>query len=707
MCYPIHRGDSRGLVGIVLNHGDVFGKYRILSLLGRGGAGSVYVAEDETLGREVALKVLDRLLTRTGDFEAALRREARVVASIEHPHIVRIHALERIGDELVIDMAFLRGGSLAMALHEGRVSPLRAVTTVQEILSALACCHASGVIHRDVKPANILLDEHGIAQLSDFGLAKLMSERHTEAMTTSVSTEFFVGTPRYAPPEAWDGEEPTPSWDVYSVGMVLYEALMGRTAYEARAPLSYVKQFVERPVPRIDPGEAGISPELSEVVAAMLERDPKERPRSAAEAYERLRAVPECADLDDAPTLTPHVSSSVSLRTRRKRARRKMPPRRVVMGVVVGTMLLVLVVILSGIVDTPWLGQTRDVNAGVYDLLTVGAPGAPRGRLLEVPGAEEGAVCVVKASDTGIYLLQGTKVDDTTKSYEGYWAEYVDKSARMFRYGSVKGEGRLETGGAEVMSLEFISRQDGARSNRSMIKTPASDLGTDAFMKELLFDDFAQPLVYGELVPRRLDWAKQLEQACFLTAEGLVTVPYVEVADATVDGALDEPMWKGVQHGVAGHVVSPGHPGARMYLRYDHDALYVGLLLNRGTSGVRVSLGILNQFSVPFSQSPRWWAHFEDGQLVQASHIHANVEESWTCGWEAAVGAEVGDGWRMEIRVPFAGIGEPAMPEEGRRWRLACSVEDTVTQRVAARWGGDDNKLETGALIAFGASQTP
>lgn len=160
----------------------------------------VYLAEDVTLGREIALKVLDRSLTVDGGFEERFRQEARTIANLKHPGIIRIHSLEKIGDgpdaTPAIDMEYVDGGSL----ENTRYTLPQLLRYVHDSLDALACCHASGIVHRDVKPSNILLATEGRAVLSDFGLAKLLADHHTTSVLSTSSAGLFVGTPRYAPP---------------------------------------------------------------------------------------------------------------------------------------------------------------------------------------------------------------------------------------------------------------------------------------------------------------------------------------------------------------------------------------------------------------------------------------------------------------------------------------------------------------------------
>ncbi|MBI3176596.1 MAG: serine/threonine protein kinase, partial [Chloroflexi bacterium] len=259
---------------IALGPGATFGKYRILRVVGRGGMGLVYLAEDQDLCRQIALKVLHRGFAADEDFIHRFRQEARTIAGLKHPNIVPVHALDLIGDDLAIAMDFIEGGTLAGS----KLSLQEALRYLGDILEALAWCHDKGIVHRDVKPNNILISPLGNALLSDFGLAKLLADFHASSVVTWASSGLFVGTPMYAPPEAWEGAEPTAAWDLYSVGTVLFEAIAGRLPYDAQTPLALIKQMIERPAPRLAELAPDISPELGELVDGLLRPDPLARP---------------------------------------------------------------------------------------------------------------------------------------------------------------------------------------------------------------------------------------------------------------------------------------------------------------------------------------------------------------------------------------------------------------------------------------------
>lgn len=217
---------------------QMLGKYRIIDEIGHGGFATVYRAEDTALGREVALKVLDPLLMRDQAFVTRFQREARAAARLEHPQIVPIYDVGASEERLFIAMRLVRGSSLARALAEGkRYSWEEMLQLLQQVGDALRYAHAEGVIHRDIKPDNILLDERSGALLSDFGFARLVG---TSSMTQSISGG-IVGTPAYMAPEIWEGAEATPATDVYALGCVVYEMLTGKALFGGSTPMAVMR----------------------------------------------------------------------------------------------------------------------------------------------------------------------------------------------------------------------------------------------------------------------------------------------------------------------------------------------------------------------------------------------------------------------------------------------------------------------------------
>ena len=297
------------------------GKYRLLSELGRGGMGVVYLAEDTRLCRRVALKVLHPALMLDSGFVKGFVSEAQAIASMTHPGIVRVHAFEEIEGKNLIDMEYVDGKSLDKIIARGSLNTEEALGIVVHILEALAACHLRGMVHRDIKPANILVAYDGRVLLSDFGLAMSVGL----ASVSAASSSCFIGTPKYAPPESWDKATPSPAGDVYSAGLVLLELLAGETPFDGDSPLEIMRKIVDPapiPVRELLPD---ISEELAALLTAMLDAEPRYRPADAGAALERLRETEEAVDLpeDGAETLRitppkiPHRLVRIARRTNR------------------------------------------------------------------------------------------------------------------------------------------------------------------------------------------------------------------------------------------------------------------------------------------------------------------------------------------------------------------------------------------------------
>ncbi len=269
------------MIGTVLN-----GRYEILEKLGGGGMAVVYKARDVYLSRPVSLKILRPQFSHDAEFLARFRREAQAVASLSHPNIVSLYDVGEDGDIRYLVMEYVEGVTLKERIaKEGPLPPAEAVRIAVEILDALEHAHSRRVIHRDIKPHNILLDRLNKVKVTDFGIARALNG------TTLVHTGNIVGSAFYFSPEQAQGRLSDERSDLYSVGVVLYEMLTGRVPFQGESPVAVaLKHVQEEPVPpsHINPR---VPPGLDQVVARALAKDPSRRYQSAAEFRKDLLSV--------------------------------------------------------------------------------------------------------------------------------------------------------------------------------------------------------------------------------------------------------------------------------------------------------------------------------------------------------------------------------------------------------------------------------
>jgi serine/threonine-protein kinase len=269
-----------------LEPGSSFGPYRIVGPLGRGGMAAVYRAHDPVLEREVALKVLPPEFLHDPAFAERFRQEARVAARLEHPNVVPVHAFGIDEGRPWMAMRLLDGGSLSARLDGGPLPPTQAAAVLRDVAAALDYAHARGVVHRDVKPANVLLDSAGRAYLADFGIARLV-----EGSSVATATGMLQGTPSYMAPEQALGEKVGPAADVYALGVMAFECLTGRVPYTGTTPVAVLMKHVHEPVPAPLPGE--LPPPLGDTLRRALAKRPHERwptPGAFAAALEQAAA---------------------------------------------------------------------------------------------------------------------------------------------------------------------------------------------------------------------------------------------------------------------------------------------------------------------------------------------------------------------------------------------------------------------------------
>src|SRR5436305_8891355 len=227
-----------------LTNGTVVdGRYRVISRLGSGGMADVFLAEDQQLRRKVALKLLHRRFSEDPGFVERFRREAQAAAGLQHPNVVSVYDRGSFDDTYYIAMEYLSGRSLKQLIRqEAPLDPVRAIDVTIQILRAARFAHRRGVIHRDLKPHNVIIDDSGHAKVTDFGIARAGASDMTE-------TGSIMGTAQYLSPEQAQGHAVSPGSDLYSIGVVLYELLTGRVPFDAESAVTIaIKHVSEAPV---------------------------------------------------------------------------------------------------------------------------------------------------------------------------------------------------------------------------------------------------------------------------------------------------------------------------------------------------------------------------------------------------------------------------------------------------------------------------
>lgn len=282
---------SRSLIG------QTVGRYKIVENLGRGGMAEVYKAYQESLDRYVAIKVMHPFLADEEGFLGRFRREARAMAALNHPNIVGVYDFDVFDEMYYIVMEFVSGGTLKERIEtmgkKGESLPLSASTrAILEVADALAYAHGHGMVHRDIKPGNIMLTEEGRAVLTDFGIAKILSG------PTFTATGAMVGTPAYMSPEQGLGQPGDERSDLYALGVLYYQMATGRLPYDADTPLAVILKHVNEPIPPPTELNDDIPEAIQDVIFMAMAKDPDDRYQSANDMIQDLQMAAKDSDLD-------------------------------------------------------------------------------------------------------------------------------------------------------------------------------------------------------------------------------------------------------------------------------------------------------------------------------------------------------------------------------------------------------------------------
>lgn len=279
-----------GAVSTDLSEGQTFGAYHIVGIAGSGGMGVVYRAEQQSLGRTVALKVIRPETAESGDYRSRFLREARLAASVNHPHIVSVYDVGEYEGRLYLTMQWIGGIELRALIDlQQRLAPDRVVHIGSQMASALQAVHDAGFVHRDVKPANVLVRDLGgqdHSYLTDFGIAKM-----PDAQDHLTRTGWMIGTAGYMSPEQIRGQQPDPRSDLYGLGCVVFEALTGRRPFSGENDLAVQWAHANSPRPVASAICPAIGPSYDAFLARALAVDPHDRFQSGRELAAALRSA--------------------------------------------------------------------------------------------------------------------------------------------------------------------------------------------------------------------------------------------------------------------------------------------------------------------------------------------------------------------------------------------------------------------------------
>ncbi|HEX2214703.1 MAG TPA: serine/threonine-protein kinase, partial [Mycobacterium sp.] len=285
--------------------GTRFGPYELQSLIGVGGMGEVYRAYDTAKERTVAIKLLRPDMAADPNFQERFRRESRVAARLQEPHVIPVHDFGDIDGVLYIDMRLVEGASLKDLLRsDGALPPARAVSIITQVAAALDAAHGNGLVHRDIKPENVLLTADDFVYLVDFGIA------HGGGEASVTKTGLVIGSCAYMAPERISGERGGPASDIYSLACLLYECLAGQAPFESGDLREIMGAHLFSPPPRPSIMRRGISRAFDEVVARGMAKKPTDRYATAGELAKAAAA----AATDPAPAAPPPPAPAPSTR---------------------------------------------------------------------------------------------------------------------------------------------------------------------------------------------------------------------------------------------------------------------------------------------------------------------------------------------------------------------------------------------------------
>ncbi len=692
--------------------------------------GQVYLAQDTLLDREVALKRIQPVLALDEEFVSRFQREARAISRIAHPGIVSVHSLDWIDGTLLLDMEYVRGSSVGQVMASGVVTSAFVASIAHDVLDALSECHDQGIIHRDIKPSNILLTETLRAKLVDFGIATALAESAAAHIREGRSTTVALGTPRYMPPEAWDELAVTPQWDLFALGVVLYECLSSARAYSATTTSGLAKQITNEALPPISSRAQNISLQLASVVDGLVRIRPDERFSSASEAMERLLEAPEIKNLADGTT---HVEiPRLRNRIRSGQRARRAPLRR--LGVIASA--LVTVCLLGGLTywfmannnsinsKSPQVSPEDSSNALVppqssdasdrFMLATaLGESGEPFWHLWESYDSRSNLREIFGFSKLSVFRASSQQVGETIE-YEGEWAGFGSFIGRPFREGRLSGTGKRQSDSTGlVMKLEFESSSERTSTRETYLVAPdTTGSGREQFLRLFEDADLLPSLLYNELLPRTSKLGRDIDSLLPAAKNQRVMAPYLSFEDEpVVDGNLDEELWFRSffdERSRIGELAPVTAKTGMSYWRYSEKGLFIGARVKAPVaSGRRFRAGVLMGVARPAEAGPRVWVEVAEDESPTCRSFEGDREIPCLDGWQAAMTTE-GSTCTVEMFFPFI-TKQTDSSSFVAPWRANLELLgglDSAQPKVVTRWGDDDgSKLAHGAIIGFSTTR--
>ncbi len=683
--------------------------------------GEVYLAEDTLLGREVALKRLLPIFAEDADFVARFKREARAISRLTHPGLVIVHSLDWVNGVLLLDMEYVRGTSLLRILQDSVVTPQLTARLAQDVLDALIECHEQGIVHRDIKPSNILFDEAMRAKLVDFGIATALADSTATQLVEGRSTTVVLGTPRFMPPEAWDGAEVTPQWDLFALGVVLYECLTGEAAYKGTTTSALAKQITNDPLARIESRAPKASAQLARVVNRLVLIDPAQRYATAREALGDLAGAPELDGTSSGTTLRRSTRKTVArvLKGTRGVGPRSRPGsvRTWRRGAAIVFAMAILVGGAGYLYANPGFGSSPTAPAGGADLSAAPSlsPIATADRFFVATDLDatngdswrwwiapnpEGAGSVVTGYSSQFLCRMVMTEGPGGLRFAGEWAGYTSPLARGFEQGPVTGGGRWQEGKSGLAArLSFESaNQHTVREQSFLAESDPGAASRVDFLRGFEASDLMPALVFNEMAARDLPLGGIFEALVPASGERVIAPLVNETAAPKIDGVLDDVTWKDEMYDSRGRVGElMASPGARALFRRTPAGLYIGVRVNlTGEDPVRASLGIMDGVTHPPHLARRGFVEFSGTEISSRSYFDGEREVPFPEGWQVAAAKGAAE-WTLEIFVP---AGAPSAP-----WRFNLQVraeESAGAGRPLAHWGAaSTDELVHGALIVF------